>query len=100
MHTGDIGKYDQDKDFYVTDRLKELIKYKGWQVRFCRICFFEQRSLVEQRYYEGFLIGVFKAGLVSFAAELLLEELEAIRCVSKARINSINKYYPPYLSIG
>ena len=32
LHTGDVGKYDEDKDFYITDRLKELIKYKGWQV--------------------------------------------------------------------
>jgi len=32
IHTGDIGKYDEENDFYITDRLKELIKYKGWQV--------------------------------------------------------------------
>src|SRR6202162_5356834 len=32
LHTGDIGHADQDGDFYVVDRLKELIKYKGYQV--------------------------------------------------------------------
>ena len=32
LHTGDVGKYDEVKEFYITDRLKELIKYKGWQV--------------------------------------------------------------------
>jgi 4-coumarate--CoA ligase len=32
LKTGDIGYQTQDGDFYITDRLKELIKYKGLQV--------------------------------------------------------------------
>ena len=32
LHSGDIGYADADGDFYVVDRLKELIKYKGCQV--------------------------------------------------------------------
>lgn len=32
LHTGDIGYYDEDGFFYVVDRLKELIKYKGMQI--------------------------------------------------------------------
>jgi acyl-CoA synthetase (AMP-forming)/AMP-acid ligase II len=32
LHTGDIGHADVDGDFFIVDRLKELIKYKGIQV--------------------------------------------------------------------
>lgn len=32
LHTGDIGNYDQDEHFFIVDRVKELIKYKGYQV--------------------------------------------------------------------
>lgn len=30
--TGDLGCYDKDEHFYIVERLKELIKYKGFQV--------------------------------------------------------------------
>ncbi|XP_043652248.1 4-coumarate--CoA ligase 1 [Drosophila teissieri] len=32
LHTGDIGYYDDDFEFFIVDRIKELIKYKGFQV--------------------------------------------------------------------
>lgn len=32
LRTGDIGHYDSNSEFYITDRLKELIKVKGFQV--------------------------------------------------------------------
>lgn len=31
-HTGDVGHVDGDGDFFLVDRTKELIKYKGFQV--------------------------------------------------------------------
>lgn len=32
LRTGDLGYYDNEHYFYIVDRLKELIKYKGYQV--------------------------------------------------------------------
>ncbi|XP_073015380.1 4-coumarate--CoA ligase 2-like [Primulina eburnea] len=32
LHTGDIGFIDDDDEIFIVDRLKELIKYKGFQV--------------------------------------------------------------------
>ncbi|KAK4489827.1 hypothetical protein RD792_000471 [Penstemon davidsonii] len=32
LHTGDIGFVDDDEDVFIVDRVKELIKFKGFQV--------------------------------------------------------------------
>lgn len=32
LRSGDIGYYDEDGDFFIVDRAKELIKYKSFQV--------------------------------------------------------------------
>lgn len=32
LHTGDVGYVDEDDEIFIVDRVKELIKYKGFQV--------------------------------------------------------------------
>ncbi|EPS66025.1 hypothetical protein M569_08750, partial [Genlisea aurea] len=32
LHTGDVGYVDDDDDIFIVDRVKELIKFKGFQV--------------------------------------------------------------------
>ena len=32
LHTGDIARVDGDGNWFIVDRVKELIKYKGYQV--------------------------------------------------------------------
>ncbi|XP_049532220.1 uncharacterized protein LOC125949315 [Anopheles darlingi] len=32
LHSGDTGYFDEEENFYIVDRIKDLIKYKGFQV--------------------------------------------------------------------
>jgi acyl-CoA synthetase (AMP-forming)/AMP-acid ligase II len=36
LHTGDVGFIDDDDEVFIIDRVKEIIKYKGFQVRWGR----------------------------------------------------------------
>ncbi|KAG5877740.1 hypothetical protein JTB14_005975 [Gonioctena quinquepunctata] len=71
LRTGDIVYYDEDKCFYVVDRIKEMLKYKSWHVA---PAILEQLSLVE----------------VHTVAELL----QLCRQIEARKI-SIDSYSPP-----
>lgn len=40
LKTGDIGYYDPEGSFFLVDRLRELIKYKGYEVTPISITFY------------------------------------------------------------
>lgn len=46
LKTGDIAYFDEDSAFFITDRLKELIKVKGFQVNFIYLINVSKRDLI------------------------------------------------------
>lgn len=54
LHTGDIGYFDDDFEFFIVDRIKELIKYKGYQVPPAEI---EALLLTHQKIKDAAVIG-------------------------------------------
>lgn len=48
LHTGDIVYFDQDGYLHLSDRLKDIIKYKGFQVsNFWFIKFYKQKVMIK-----------------------------------------------------
>jgi acyl-CoA synthetase (AMP-forming)/AMP-acid ligase II len=55
FHTGDVGHADERGDFFIVDRVKELIKYKGYQVPPAEL---EAHVLAHPRVADAAVIGV------------------------------------------
>ncbi len=56
LRTGDVAYYDDDGNFYIVDRLKELIKVKGLQVIKKKIrhpCVFNSYQIINQNLFLG-----------------------------------------------
>ncbi|MEU0274493.1 4-coumarate--CoA ligase family protein [Streptomyces sp. NPDC006307] len=56
LHTGDVGRVDADGWLYVVDRVKELIKYKGFQVAPAEL---EALLLTHESITDAAVIGVY-----------------------------------------
>lgn len=55
LHTGDVAYYDDEQQFYIVDRIKELIKWKGFQVPPAEI---EGLLLTHQKIKDAAVIGI------------------------------------------
>jgi acyl-CoA synthetase (AMP-forming)/AMP-acid ligase II len=55
LHTGDIGHIDDRDEYFIVDRLKELIKYKGFQVAPAEL---EAHLLAHPKVADAAVIGV------------------------------------------
>jgi 4-coumarate--CoA ligase len=55
LHTGDIGHYDTNERLFITDRIKEIIKYCGWAVSPVEV---EQFLLTHESVAEVVVVGV------------------------------------------
>ena len=58
LHTGDVATVDEDGAFTIVDRVKELIKYKGYQVPPAEL---EALLLTDDRVADAAVIGVIDA---------------------------------------
>lgn len=55
IHSGDVGYYDENGEWYIVDRIKELIKYKGFQVPPAEI---ESLLLTHSKIKDAAVVGV------------------------------------------
>lgn len=69
LHTGDIGYVDDDDEVYIVDRVKEIIKYKGFQVSVPHLLFLDpyQFYVLTPKLYYGTR---FRLYLLSFSCNI------------------------------
>lgn len=88
--TGDVGFEDQDGNLFITDRLKELIKYKGFQVAPAEL---EGLLLDHPQVEDAAVVGVYKneiASEVPLAFIVLREHAQKDGTTAKAIIEWMN----------
>ncbi|CAK1368342.1 unnamed protein product [Cercospora beticola] len=88
--TGDVGYQDQNGNFYITDRVKELIKYKGFQVPPAEL---EGYLVAHEKIDDVAVLGVFKeeqATEVPVAYVVLKQGIVASPAVEKEIVDWLN----------
>ncbi|KAM3414942.1 hypothetical protein BST61_g10082 [Cercospora zeina] len=90
FRTGDVGYQDQNGNFYITDRVKELIKYKGFQVPPAEL---EGYLVAHEKIDDVAVLGVFKeeqATEVPVAYVVLKQGVVASPSVEKEIVDWLN----------
>jgi acyl-CoA synthetase (AMP-forming)/AMP-acid ligase II len=91
LHTGDVAIMTEDKQWYIVDRVKELIKYKGFQVAPAEL---EALLLTDKNIADCAVIGIYDP---SQATELprayikLVPVIEANEATAMAIADSVAK---------
>jgi 4-coumarate--CoA ligase len=78
FRTGDIGYQDEDGHLYITDRLKELIKYKGFQVAPAEL---EGLLITNERVADACVLGVFDASQATELPRAYIVKAEGVKGV-------------------
>ncbi|KRT86146.1 AMP-binding protein, partial [Oryctes borbonicus] len=94
MKTGDIAYYDEDEYFFVVDRIKELIKYKGFQIAPAEL---EQILLTNPKIHDAGVIGIPNEDCGEIPLAFVVKQSSANLCEAEvhehlARFVSKNKY--------
>jgi len=89
LKTGDVGRQDKDGNVFITDRVKELIKYKGFQVPPAEL---EGKLMGHEKVDDVAVIGVYDEALVSEVPRAYIVPKAGTNGDEKALAEEISQY--------
>lgn len=96
VHTGDVGRVDADGWLFVVDRVKELIKYKGYQVAPAEL---EALLLTHASIADAAVIGVYDADGNEIPKAFLVRQPAARDLTADAVMTYVAERVAPYKKI-
>lgn len=96
VHTGDIGRVDEDGWLFVVDRVKELIKYKGYQVAPAEL---EALLLTHEGVADAAVIGVYDAEGTELPAAYVVRQPSAPDLTEEEIVAFVAERVAPYKKI-